>query len=63
MTYRLGVGLLLVCWVTLYSSVIWANEPAIRVGLAEAAQVLSIQSADSFSLLLPSGKNFMLQVK
>ncbi|MCA9497576.1 MAG: SpoIID/LytB domain-containing protein [Nitrospira sp.] len=58
MTYRLGVGLLLVCWVTLYSSVIWANEPAIRVGLAEAAQVLSIQSADSFSLLLPSGRKF-----
>ena len=57
-THRLGLGLLLVSWVMLYSPVIWADEPAIRVGLAQGAQVLSIQSANSFSLLLPSGKSF-----
>ncbi|GJL59998.1 MAG: hypothetical protein NPIRA03_28550 [Nitrospirales bacterium] len=57
-THCLGLGLLLMIWVTLYSPIIWADEPAIRVGLAQAAQVLSIQSPDSFSLLLPSGKRF-----
>ena len=56
--HRMGLGLLLVSWVLLSCPVAWADEPAIRVGLADAAQVLSIQSADSFSLRLPSGKRF-----
>ena len=55
---RMGLCLLLVSWVTLYSPGVWATESAIRVGLADAAQIISIQSADSFSLRLPSGKRF-----
>jgi stage II sporulation protein D len=58
MTPRLGLALLLVSGMIGYSPVIWADEPAIRVGLVQGAQVLSIQSADPFSLLLPSGKKF-----
>jgi stage II sporulation protein D len=51
-------GLFLVSWITIVSPVVWATEPAIRVGLVDAAQVLSIQSADPFSIRLPSGKTF-----
>ncbi|MDH4362379.1 MAG: hypothetical protein OEW33_16770, partial [Nitrospirota bacterium] len=56
--YDRCLGFLLVNWITICSPVVWATEPAIRVGLANAAQVLSIQSADSFSIRLPSGKTF-----
>ncbi|MDH4195175.1 MAG: SpoIID/LytB domain-containing protein [Nitrospirota bacterium] len=56
--YDRCLGFLLVSWITICSPVVWATEPAIRVGLANAAQVLSIQSADSFSIRLPSGKTF-----
>lgn len=49
---------LFVTCLTFFSSVVWATEPAIRVGLADAAQILSIQSADPFSIRLPSGKTF-----
>lgn len=49
---------LFVTCLTFFSSVVWATEPAIRVGLADAAQILSIQSTDSFSIRLPSGKTF-----
>ncbi len=55
---RIGIVLLFVSWVMLYPPVVEAAEPAIRVGLADAAQVLSIQSADSFFLRLASGKKF-----
>lgn len=54
--HRIGIVLLFVSWVMLYPPVVEAAEPAIRVGLADAAQVLSIQSADSFFLRLASGK-------
>ncbi|WP_342347651.1 SpoIID/LytB domain-containing protein [uncultured Nitrospira sp.] len=56
--HRIGIVLLFVSWVMLYPPVVEAAEPAIRVGLADAAQVLSIQSADSFFLRLASGKRF-----
>lgn len=56
--HRIGLVLLFVSWVMLYPPVVEAAEPAIRVGLADAAQVLSIQSADSFFLRLASGKIF-----
>lgn len=58
MRYGMCFGLLLVSWIMMVSPVVWAREPAIRVGLAGGAQVLSIQSADSFSIRLPSGKTF-----
>lgn len=56
--HRIGIVLLFVSWVMLYPPVVEAAEPSIRVGLADAAQVLSIQSADSFVLRLASGKRF-----
>lgn len=57
--HGMGLGFLLVNWITIFfSPVVWATEPAIRVGLADAAQALSIQSADPFSIRLPSGKTF-----
>jgi len=52
------LGFLLVSYIMLFSPVAWATEAAIRVGLANDAQVLSIQSADPFSIRLPSGKTF-----
>lgn len=60
MEHRIGIVLLFVSWVMLYPPVVEAAEPAIRVGLADAAQVLSIQSADSFFLRLASGKRFQI---
>jgi stage II sporulation protein D len=54
----MGLGFLLVSWITIISPAAWATGPAIRVGLANEAQVLSIQSADPFSIRLPSGKTF-----
>lgn len=56
--HRIGIALLFVSWVMLYPPVVEAAEPAIRVGLADAARILSIQSADSFFLRLASGKRF-----
>ena len=56
--HGMGLGFLLVGWVMVFSPAVWATEPAVRVGLANAAQVLSIQSADPFSVRLPSGKTF-----
>ncbi len=56
--HRIGIALLFISWVMLYPPVVEAAEPGIRVGLADAARVLSIQSADSFFLRLPSGKRF-----
>jgi stage II sporulation protein D len=56
--HGMGLGFLLVSWVMIVPPVVWATEPAVRVGLANAAQVLSIQSADPFSVRLPSGKTF-----
>lgn len=56
--HRIGIVLLFVSWVMVYPPVLEAAEPAIRVGLADAAQVLSIQSSDSFFLRLASGKRF-----
>ncbi|GJL69367.1 MAG: cell division protein [Nitrospirales bacterium] len=56
--HRIGIVLLLVSWVMLFPPVVEAAEPAIRVGLVDAAQVLSIQSSDSFFLRLASGKRF-----
>jgi len=56
--HGMGLNFLLVSWITIFSPVVWATEPAIRVGLAYGAQVLSIQSADPFSIRLPSGKTF-----
>jgi stage II sporulation protein D len=54
----MGLGFLFVSWITIFSPVVWATEPVIRVGLANGAQVLSIQSADPFSIRLSSGKTF-----
>ena len=56
--HGMGLGFLLVSWVMIVPPVVWATELAVRVGLANAAQVLSIQSADPFSVRLPSGKTF-----
>ncbi len=56
--HGMGLGFFLVCWLTICFPVVRAAEPAIRVGLADAAQVLSIQSSDPFSIRLPSGKTF-----
>jgi stage II sporulation protein D len=50
--------LFLVTCLTFFSSVVWATEPTVRVGLADAAHTLSIQSAAPFSIRLPSGKTF-----
>lgn len=54
----MGFGFFLVSWLTMCLPVVWAAEPSIRVGLADAARVLSIQSSDPFSIRLPSGKIF-----
>ena len=56
--HGMGLGFLFVSWITIFSPVVWATEPVIRVGLANGAQVLSIQSADPFSIRLSSGKTF-----
>ena len=55
---HISLGLFLVGYLTMVSPVAWGTEPAIRVGLSNAATVLSIQSADPFSFRLPSGKTY-----
>jgi stage II sporulation protein D len=57
-SHSLGLGVLLASWITCFSPTAWAAESAIRVGLASAARVLVIQSADPFSIRLPSGNTF-----
>lgn len=54
--HPIGIALLCVSWFMFSSYVAWATDTAVRVGLADAAQLLSIQSSDAFSLRLPSGK-------
>ena len=54
--HSMWLRFLLVSGITFFTSVGWATEPAIRVGLADTAQALSIQSTDPFSIRLLSGK-------
>ena len=58
MQHGMCLGYFLLSWLIICSPVVRAAESAIRVGLADAAQVLSIRSPDPFSIRLPSGKTF-----
>jgi stage II sporulation protein D len=51
-------GWCIVGWLLTWTSVVWGTEPAIRVGLATDARLLSFQSSGPYSIHLPSGKVF-----
>ncbi len=60
MSVKIGIGFSasLLFWLTIFPSIVWATQETIRVGLIEAARVLSISAQDPFSIQLPSGKRF-----
>jgi stage II sporulation protein D len=55
-----SLGFLLFSGVLFPTSGLCASEHAIRLGLTNSAQILSIHSASPFSLKLPSGKRFKI---